>query len=141
MPSPSKDLPGRSGTTRVSSKAGVAIPKTTDELIAAAKAIRAAGDEPVIASGADDMGGYLFQLILQSAMTDEEAKKCMGKGDWTVPNCIKGVELFVALRDAGVFVDGVEGIDYAGANTKFGAGDVAAAIMEHGFTVTPLSLH
>jgi multiple sugar transport system substrate-binding protein len=105
--------------------AGVDIPMTTDELIAAAKAIRAAGDGPVIASGADDMGGYLFQLILQSAMTDEEAKKCLGEGDWTVPNCIKGVELFVALRDAGVFVDGVEGIDYAGAESQFGSGKIA----------------
>jgi multiple sugar transport system substrate-binding protein len=113
--------------TSVFEKAGVPIPTTTDELLAAAKAIRAAGDQPVIASGADGMGQYLFTLTMQSEMTDEEAKQCMGKGDWTVPNCIKGVELFVALRDAGVFVDGVEGIDYASANTKFFEGDVAAA--------------
>jgi multiple sugar transport system substrate-binding protein len=111
--------------TKVFSDAGVEIPKTTDELIAAAQKIRAAGDQPVIASGSDGMGQYLFTLIMQSAMTDPEAIQCMGKGDWTVPNCIKGVELFVALRDAGVFVDGVEGIDYAGAESQFGAGKVA----------------
>jgi multiple sugar transport system substrate-binding protein len=113
--------------TSVFEKAGVPIPTTTDELIAAAKAIRAAGDQPVIASGADGMGQYLFTLTMQSAMTDQEAIQCMGQGDWTVPNCIKGVELFVALRDAGVFVDGVEGIDYASANTRFFAGNVAVA--------------
>lgn len=41
-------------------KAGIPLPTTTDDLISAAKAIRAAGDQPVIASGIDDMGGYLF---------------------------------------------------------------------------------
>jgi multiple sugar transport system substrate-binding protein len=111
--------------TKVFKAAGVEVPQTTDELIAAAAAIRAAGyGGPLIASGADDMGGYVFQLILQSAMTDEEAKASMGAGDWTIPNAIKGVELFVQLRDAGVFVDGVEGVDYAGAEAKFGAGGV-----------------
>ncbi len=112
--------------TKVFKAAGVEIPKTTDELIAAAKAIRAAGfGGPVVASGADGMGGKLFELILQSAMTDAEAKASLGGGDWTVPNAIKGVKLFVQLRDAGVFVDGVEGIDYAGAETQFGTGKVA----------------
>ena len=110
--------------TKVFAAAGVAIPKTTDELIAAAKKIRAAGDQPVIASN-DGMGQYLFTLIIQTATTDEEAIQCIGKGDWTVPNCIKGVKLFVQLRDAGVFVDGVEGIDYPTANTQFGTGKVA----------------
>jgi multiple sugar transport system substrate-binding protein len=106
-------------------KAGVAIPTTTDELITAAKAIRAAGDQPVIASGSDGMGLYLFTLTLQSQLTDEEAKQCLGDGDWTVPNCIKAVNLFVQLRDAGVFVDGVEGLDYPTAGTNFYAGNVA----------------
>ena len=123
--SPSRDIPGRFGTTQsVFEKAGIPLPTTTDDLISAAKAIRAAGDQPVIASGIDDMGGYLFSLILQSAMSDEEAKQSLGKGDWTVPNAVKGVELFVKLRDAGVFVDGIEGVDFATGNTQFFAGNV-----------------
>ena len=112
--------------TTVFKDAGVEIPKTTEELIAAAKKIRDAGyGGPMVASGADDMGGYVFQLALQSAMTDEEAKASLGGGDWTIPNAIKGVETFVQLRDAGVFVDGVEGVDYAGAEAKFGEGKTA----------------
>jgi multiple sugar transport system substrate-binding protein len=110
--------------TAVFKAAGVPIPTTTDELIAAAKAIRAAGDQPVILS-ADGMGQYLFTLILESAMTDAEAQQSIGKGDWTFPDAIKAVNLWVQLRDAGVFVDGVQGIDYASANTKFGEGKVA----------------
>jgi len=111
--------------TQVFETAGVPLPKTTEELIAAAQAIRAAGDQPVIASGSDGMGQYLFTLILQSAMSDEEAIQSIGNGDWTVPNAIKGVQLFVQLRDAGVFVDNVEGIDFATGNTQFFAGNVA----------------
>jgi multiple sugar transport system substrate-binding protein len=110
--------------TKVFAAAGVPIPTTTDDLIAAAKAIRAAGDQPVILS-ADGMGQYLFTLILQTCMTDQEAQQSIGKGDWTTPAAIKAVNLFVQLRDAGVFVDNVQGIDYASANTQFGQGKVA----------------
>jgi multiple sugar transport system substrate-binding protein len=112
--------------TDVFKAAGVEIPQTTDELIAAAKAIRAAGfGGPLVASGADGMGGMLFELIIQSAMTDDESKASLGGGDWSIPNAIKGVELFTQLRDAGVFVDGVEGIDYGAAEAQFGTGKVA----------------
>jgi multiple sugar transport system substrate-binding protein len=112
--------------TKVFAAAGVPIPTTTDDLIADIKKIRAAGDQPAILS-ADGMGQYLFQLIIQSATTDQEAEQCMGKGDWTVPDCIKGVQLFVQLRDAGLFVNGVQGIDYPTANTQFGLGKIGMA--------------
>jgi multiple sugar transport system substrate-binding protein len=108
--------------TKVLKAAGVDIPKTTDDLIAAAKKVRAAGLGPVIASGSDGMGQYLFTLIVQSEMTDADAAKSFGAGDWTVPSAIKGVQLFTQLRDAGVFVDGIEGIDFASANTTYFAG-------------------
>ena len=106
--------------TKVLKDSGVEnIPLTTDELIEAATKVRAAGFEPVIASGADGMGQYLFTLIVQSAMSDEDAAKAFADGDWTVPSAVKGVELFVQLRDAKVFVDGIEGVDFASGNTRF----------------------
>jgi len=105
--------------TKILKEIGAEIPTTTDQLIEVAKKARDAGYEPVIASGADGMGQYLFTLILQSAMSDADAAKAMGEGDWTVPSAVKGVELFVQLRDAGVFVDGIEGIDFASGNTRF----------------------
>jgi len=112
--------------TEVFKKANLDLPKSTDELIADAKALRKAGkDGPVIASGADGMGSYLFTLIMQSAMTDQEAEQTIGKGDWSTPAAKKAVDLFVQLRDAGVFVDGVEGVDYASGNTRYFNGDVA----------------
>jgi multiple sugar transport system substrate-binding protein len=112
--------------TKVIESVGKTVPKTTDELIALAKALRDAGkDGPVIASGADGMGSYLFYLIVQSAMTDKDSMAAFGGGDWTIPNAIKGVQTFVQLRDAGVFVNGVEGVDYGGAEARFGTGEVA----------------
>jgi ABC-type glycerol-3-phosphate transport system substrate-binding protein len=75
--------------TQVLKAAGVEVPKTMDELIAAAKKVRASGNNPVIASGSDGMGQYLFTLIVQSTMTDEEAAKALGAGDWTGANAIR----------------------------------------------------
>jgi multiple sugar transport system substrate-binding protein len=111
--------------TKVLQAAGVGIPKTTDDLIAMAAKVRAAGDQPVIASGADGMGQYLFTLIVQSEMTDADAAKAFGGGDWTVPSAVAGVNLFTKLRDANVFADGVEGIDFATGNTDYFSGTVA----------------
>jgi multiple sugar transport system substrate-binding protein len=111
--------------TKVLKAAGVGIPKTTDDLIAMAAKVRAAGLQPVIASGSDGMGLYLFTLIVQSTMSDADAAKSFGQGDWTVPSAVAGVKLFTQLRDAKVFVDNVEGIDYATGNTTYFSGTVA----------------
>ncbi len=106
-------------------QAGLDIPTTTDQLIADAKVFREKGiGGPVIASGIDGMGGALFNLIVESMMTDEETIQAFGKGDWTIPGAVAGVKLFVQLRDAGVFVDGVEGVDYPSGNSRFFAGTV-----------------
>jgi multiple sugar transport system substrate-binding protein len=111
--------------TKVLQAAGVGIPKTTDDLIAMAAKVRSTGDQPVIASGADGMGQYLFTLIVQSEMSDADAAKAFGDGDWTVPSAVAGVNLFTKLRDAKVFADGVEGIDFASGNTEYFSGTVA----------------
>jgi multiple sugar transport system substrate-binding protein len=109
-------------------QAGLDIPTTTDQLIADAKVFRAKGlGGPVIASGIDGMGGALFNLIVQSMMTDQDVLKAFGQGDWTNPGAVAGVKLFVQLRDAGVFVDGVEGVDYASGDTRFFEGTVPMA--------------
>ena len=78
--------------TKVLKAAGVELPKTTDQLIEMAKKVRAAGYGPVIASGADGMGSYLFMLCLQSEMTDEETAKAFGQGDFTDPGRHQGCQ-------------------------------------------------
>jgi multiple sugar transport system substrate-binding protein len=114
--------------TKVLKDSGVdAIPTTTDQLIDMAKKVRAAGFDPAVASGSDGMGQYLWTLIVQSEMTDADAAKAFADGDWTVPSAIKGIQLFTQLRDAGLFVDHVEGVDYPTANTAMFTGKTAMA--------------
>lgn len=92
-------------------KAGVAIPTTTDELIAAVPKIKAAGFQVLAAPGAAGPGRALFKLIVQSRLTDDEMRQVYAQGGFsTNANAKAGVDLFVALRDAGVFADGAAGL-------------------------------
>jgi multiple sugar transport system substrate-binding protein len=98
---------------------------TTDELIEVANQLRAAGKQPFVVGGGDWTGMFFFQLVVESMLTNEETWQVLGDGDWTNPNAVKGVELFVNLRDAGVFVDGIEGLDFATMNEMYFSGEAA----------------
>lgn len=121
-------------------KAGVAaIPTTTDDLIAAAAKLRAAGIAPVVVGGNDWSGQKMFLQIVQSYMSPDETRAVYAKGNFcSDPKAMKGLELFVKLRDAGVFVDDVEGYTADQMNATFYEGK--AAIMSAGswaFTDAP----
>ncbi|GIF98261.1 ABC transporter substrate-binding protein [Catellatospora citrea] len=93
-------------------KAGVdQVPATTDELIAAAGKLRAAGIGPVIVGGNDWTGQKLFYQIAQSYADAATMKTVMQKGGYcnTAP-VMNGIKLFTQLRDAGVFVDNAAGL-------------------------------
>ncbi len=99
--------------TAILRKAGVAeIPKTTDELIAAAARIRAAGFQPFATSGKDWNGNKVFSAVIETLVSDDELAAAYSAGDWTNPKIKAGIELFAKLRDAGVFVDNVAGTSY-----------------------------
>ncbi|CAN5314240.1 ABC transporter substrate-binding protein [soil metagenome] len=92
-------------------KAGITeIPATTDDLIADAQKLRAAGIGPLIVGGKDFSGQKLFYQIIQMYSTAKESQKVMAKGGYcSTPDVMKGIELFTKLRDAGVFVDNSQG--------------------------------
>lgn len=125
-------------------QAGVeALPRTTDELIAAAGKLRAAGVAPLVIGGNDWSGQKMFLQIAQSYMSPEETREVYSTGTFcSNPNAMKGVELFVSLRDAGVFVDDVEGYTADQMNATFYEGQ--AAIMSAGswaFTDAPAEMN
>ncbi|MBN8881051.1 MAG: extracellular solute-binding protein, partial [Salana multivorans] len=93
-------------------KAGVTeIPRTIDELVAAADALRAAGIQPLTIGGSDWSGQKMLLMVVQSMMTNDEAREVLVNGGYCEsPNAMAGIELFVELRDAGVFADGAEGL-------------------------------
>ncbi|MFD7311874.1 ABC transporter substrate-binding protein [Promicromonospora sp. NPDC059942] len=102
-------------------EAGVgAIPTTSDELIAAADALRSKGIGPVTVGGSDWSGQKMFLQIIQGFITQDEARTVFSTGKISEsPGAIAGVEHFVELRDAGVFVDNVQGYTSDSELTQF----------------------
>ncbi|MEJ3652976.1 ABC transporter substrate-binding protein [Actinomycetes bacterium KLBMP 9759] len=129
--------------TALLAKAGVAAPPATvDELIDAATKLRAAGIGPLVVGGSDWSGQKLFMQIAQQFLPADAARKRFAEGDFCAdPAVMRGIELFVRLRDAGVFVDDVQGYTGDMMNSAYYNGD--AAIMSTGswaFTETPPAL-
>ncbi|MFJ4174605.1 ABC transporter substrate-binding protein [Microbacterium sp. NPDC089696] len=101
-------------------EAGVGIPTTSDELIAVADALRSKGIGPVTVGGSDWSGQKMFLQILQGFLTRDEATTAFSTGKLSeIPGAIAGVEHFVELRDAGVFVDNVQGYTSDSELTQF----------------------
>jgi multiple sugar transport system substrate-binding protein len=117
--------------TKILQEAGVEIPKTVDELIDAAKKIRAAGYEPFTVGGTDWSGYAVFTTIVQLALSDEEMREVFGKGGFAKnEKAMEGIRLFTKLRDAGVFAKNSEGLQADAMNAQFF--DEKAAMMQAG---------
>jgi multiple sugar transport system substrate-binding protein len=107
--------------TALLEEAGVgSIPTTSDALIAAAEALRAKGIGPVTVGGSDWSGQKMFLQVIQGFITAGEARTVFSTGKISEsPGAIAGVEHFVELRDAGVFVDNVQGYTSDSELTQF----------------------
>lgn len=118
-------------------KAGItSLPKTTDELITASDALRAAGIGPMVVGGNDWSGNKLWLQFAQMYMDKSEAADVFSNGGYCAsPNAMKGLDEFVRVRDAGVFVDGVEGYTADQMNASYYGSE--AAIMPAGSWAMP----
>jgi len=112
--------------TKILKAAGVDVPKTLAEFIADVPKIRAAGYEPLVTGGNDWTGMCLFELIVQSMLTDKETEQVFGKGDWDNPHALAGVQAFVDLRDAGGFDKNSAGMQLENMEQQFFSGKAAA---------------
>jgi multiple sugar transport system substrate-binding protein len=112
---------------KILKEAGVnAVPTTIDELIDAATKVRAAGYQPLSIGGGDWEGLAFFNLANSALMTDQEFGEYYKNGDFSKSeNFVKSVDLFVKLRDAGVFADNAEGLEFATMNELFFSGKAA----------------
>lgn len=107
------------------------VPQTTDELLDATQKLAAAGSEGMAVGGRDWSGNKLFWQTIQAYIADDEMEDLYVNGGWgESENVLKGVDLFTQLRDAGVFVDSVEGLTVDAALTAFN--EQEAAIMPAG---------
>ena len=118
--------------TAMLQEAGVeAVPQTSEELLDASQKLEAAGLGGVAVGGRDWSGNKFFWQTIQAYIPPDEMRDLYMNGGWAEdPNVRKGVDLFTALRDAGVFIDSAEGqtVDamYAAFNKE------SAAIMSAG---------
>lgn len=118
--------------TDLLSKAGISeVPQSTDDLIEAADALRAAGIGPMVVGGNDWSGNKLWLQFVQMFMEPSEAADVFSNGGYCEnANAMKGIDEFVRVRDAGVFVSGVEGYTADLMNAAYYAEE--AAIMPAG---------
>jgi multiple sugar transport system substrate-binding protein len=107
--------------TELLTKAGVAsVPQTMDELIDASAKLRAAGIGPMVVGGNDWSGNKLWLQFAQMYMDKAEAAEVFTNGGYCdSANAMKGLNEFVRARDAGVFVNGVEGYTADLMNTAY----------------------
>lgn len=107
-------------------RAGVdAIPTTGDQLIAAARKLRAKGIAPVTVGGNDWTGQKLLAQIIQTFLSQDEARHVYSTGDFGVRGARLGIEYFAHLRDAGVFADKAQGLTSDSMTTQFNTEEAA----------------
>ncbi len=118
--------------TELLAKAGVQeVPTTTDQLLEAAGKLKAAGVPGLVVGGTDWSGNKLFLQVAQSYLTEEQAVKVFAEGGYCAsPEAMRGIELFVKLRDAGVFTKQSQGFSADQMNASFFGGE--ATVMPAG---------
>jgi len=114
------------------------IPTTMDELLADIPKIRQAGFEPYVTAGNDGESHQEFDMFVMAFLTPDEVKKVFHDGDWSVPGAVKGVKLFVQMRDAGLFSKDTPGLTNQTKPEAYFKGNV---FMQHGgswaYSTTP----
>lgn len=112
--------------TALLEQAGVdGVPATGDDLIRAARKLRAKGVHPVTVGGEDWTGQKLLAQIIQTFLTADEAIHAYSTGDFGSRRAREGIEYFVTLRDAGVFADKAQGLTSDLMFTQYNTGKAA----------------
>ncbi len=112
--------------TEILAASGVTeLPATTDDVIAAAAKIREAGFQPWVIGGNDWTGNDWLSSFILSGLAEDDLVIAREGGFAENANARSIVEEFVRMRDAGVFVDNAEGLDFATMNEVFFSGGAA----------------
>ncbi|MFB7652493.1 MULTISPECIES: ABC transporter substrate-binding protein [unclassified Streptomyces] len=104
------------------------VPVTTEELVTAARKVRAAGGRGLVSIGGNDWSGQkLLMQIMQAYLPAEDAARLFRQAGFAAdPRAVRGLELFTRLRDAGVFFKGAQGLSADSMNTDYYTGRAPA---------------
>lgn len=94
-------------------KAGVEVPETFDDILAAIPKLKAAGVAPFSLAGGSKWPALMWEEYLVDRVAGPEAfTKVMNgeEGAWSDPGIIKANEMIQQLVDAGAFVDGFSSV-------------------------------
>ncbi|CAN5450720.1 ABC transporter substrate-binding protein [soil metagenome] len=87
------------------------VPTSTDDLLSTIDALDDAGTPPMIVGGADWSGQKLFFQTIQTYLSAEQAQTLFSDGGYCEnAEAMQGIDLFIELRDRGLFVDNVAGL-------------------------------
>ncbi len=115
--------------TELLEQIGAKLPESIDDLIDLADKARAAGLNPWVVGGSDTWAFIAFGLVVASMLEPETTERLFTEGGFRdEPGAVAGIELFVRLRDAGVFADDSPGLDNAGSVQSFVNGE---SVMAH----------
>ncbi|MHC5797890.1 ABC transporter substrate-binding protein [Lacisediminihabitans sp. FW035] len=110
---------------------GIAVPKTWDEMVAAAGKLKSSGVTAFSASGVEGwpitrlISGYLYRELGPDALKDVAD----GKAKLTDPEYVKAAQAVADLGKAGYFGEGVGSIDYATGVSQFLTGKAGMLYM------------
>lgn len=92
-------------------QAGVTeVPATVNDLVTAADKLRAADIQPMALGGAEWPVQNFITWMIQQYVRPDEAQQLFSKGGFCAsPGAVQGLDLLGRLRDAGVFIDNVQG--------------------------------
>ncbi len=124
-------------------EAGVTeVPQTTDDLFAAAEAIRAIGKQPFVIGGGDWPGNNFFAWLVETYGGPDEGKKVAAEGGFCESDAVmSALALINTMKSNGTFADQIEGYTSDTMTTAYYNGD--AAILPSGswaFPNTPADL-
>lgn len=115
------DMLGKAGVTE--------LPTTVDELIDTAKALRAAGMQPLVIGGAEWPIQNFTTWMAQQYLAPDDAETLFAEGGYCAnPDAVKGLDLLTELRDEGVFVDNAAGYTADQMMTAYFSGEAAMLV-------------
>jgi raffinose/stachyose/melibiose transport system substrate-binding protein len=121
----------------VFAKLGLKVPRTLDQLIALAKPIRDGGFQPMsvnIKDGWPD-GDLWFAQVAYTDRTDKAIRRAeTGQLGWRARPFLQAAENVKRMKDAGLFADGAESLDFNTNIAAFATGRVAMTYPHGNFT-------